>query len=132
SRSGSYVAAGQGIVTAIEHGPARTMADGTVIQSGDVDSMARVYLAKQGGQWLGSVEYERIGRRTDFNDLGFLQRQNQVRMVPYLEYRTLAPFWEFAELSGHTFVSLRENLDGLTLFRGYYLGGEARFKNFWT
>jgi hypothetical protein len=132
SPSGTYVVAGQGIVTAIENGPPRTMPDGTVIQSGDVDDMARLYIAKQGGQWLGSVEFERIGRRTDFNDLGFLQRQNQVRFVPYLEYRTLTPFWEFAELSGHAFMSLRDNLGGVDLLHGYYLGGEARFKNFWT
>jgi hypothetical protein len=132
SPSGTYVAAGQGIATAIEHGPARTLPDGTVIGSGDVDTTGRLYLAKQGGQWLGSVEVERIGRRADFNDLGFLQRQNQQRFVPYLEYRTLTPFWEVAQLSGHVFASLRENLDGLNLLHGYYLGGEARFKNFWT
>jgi Domain of unknown function (DUF5916)/Carbohydrate family 9 binding domain-like len=132
SPSGTYVAAGQGLLTAVEHGPARTMLDGTVIASGDVDSDARLYLAKEGGQLLASVEMERIGRRVDFNDLGFLQRQNQLRIVPYLEYRTLTPFWEIAQLSGHAFTSLRDNLDGLDLLHGYYLGGDARFKNFWS
>jgi hypothetical protein len=132
SLDGTYAVAAQGIGTLIQNGPPRTMRDGTVIESGDVDSTMRLYAAKEGGQWLGSVELDRVGRRADFNDLGFLQRQNQLRMVPYVEVRTLAPVWEFAELSGHAFASYRDNLDGLDLLHGYYLGGEARFKNFWT
>jgi hypothetical protein len=132
SPDGTYAAAAQGIATMIQHGPPRTMPDGTVIESGDVDSTMRLYAAKEGGQWLGSVELDRVGRRADFNDLGFLQRQNQLRVVSYVEVRTLTPWWQFAELSGHAFASYRDNLDGLDLLHGYYVGGEARLKNFWT
>lgn len=132
SPSGAYVVAGQGIATLIQHGPDRNLRDGTTLGSGDLDTTTRLYLAKEGGRWLGSVEFERIGRRVDFNDLGFLQRQNQMRMVPYLELRTLEPVWKIAEMSTYAFASFRDSLDGLDLLHGYYLGGEARLKNFWT
>lgn len=132
SPGSAYVASGQAIVTSIQGGPPRTMPDGTVIASGDTAASGRLYLAKEGGQWLGSIEVEGIGRRVDYNDLGFLQRQNQLRFIPYLAYRSLAPFWEVAEIQGHAYASARDNLDGQTLLRGYYVGGEVRFKNFWS
>jgi hypothetical protein len=132
SPSGTYVVAGQGVVTSIQNGPPRTMLDGTVIKSGDTAASGRVYLAKEGGNWLGSVEAEGVGRRVDFNDLGYLTRQNQVRFIPYLAYRTLTPFWEIAETETHVYAATRDNLDGLRLLRGYYAGGKVRFKNFWT
>ncbi|MBC7974242.1 MAG: hypothetical protein H7138_04600, partial [Myxococcales bacterium] len=131
SRSGSYVAAGQAFVTAIENGPPRTMPDGKVIKSGDVSPSGRLYLAKEGGHWLGSVEVQGIGRRVDHNDLGFLQRQNLLRTLPFLAYRTLEPFWAIAETETHIYASTRDNLDGVALLRGYYGGVRARFKNFW-
>jgi hypothetical protein len=132
SPSGTYVASAQAIVTSIQQGPPRTMLDGTVIKAGDTASAGRFYVAKEGGQWLGSVETQLIGRRVDYNDLGYLQRQNLVRILPYLGYRTLEPFWEIAETETHVYLQLRENLDGVTLLRGYYAGGKIRFKNFWT
>jgi hypothetical protein len=132
SDSGSYAIAGQALATLIENGPARTMPDGTVIHPGDTGAEGRLYLAKEGGRWRGSLEGEVIGRRADYNDLGYLQRANQLRLVPYLAYRTVDPFWEIAEMETYTFSTLRDNLDGLALVHGYYLGNKIRFKNFWT
>jgi hypothetical protein len=132
SSSGTYVAAGQALVTSIQNGPDRTIPDGTVIGSGDASMAGRLYLAKEGGRWLGSVEMQAIGRRVDFNDLGYLQRQNLVRFLPYLAYRTLDPFWEIAEAEARVYAATRDNLDGVKLLRGYYGGGNVRFKNFWT
>jgi Domain of unknown function (DUF5916)/Carbohydrate family 9 binding domain-like len=131
SSSGTYVAAGQALVTSILHGPPRTMADGTVIKSGDTSPAGRLYLAKEGGQWLGSVQVQAVGRRVDYNDLGYLERQNLVRTLPYLAYRTLDPFWEIAETETHVYLATRHNLDGTSLRRAYYGGGKVRFKNFW-
>lgn len=131
SSSGSYVATSQVFVTAIENGPPRTMLDGTVIKSGDASPSGRAYLAKEGGNWRGSVEVQGIGRRVDHNDLGYMQRQNLVRTLPYLAYRTLEPFWELAETETYVYASTRDNLDGVALLRGYYGGTRARFKNFW-
>src|SRR5262249_38082430 len=117
SPSGTYVASAQGIVTSIQNRPPRTMLDGTAIKPRDTASAGRLYLAEEGGQWLGSVEAQLIGRRVDYNDLGYLQRQNLVRVLPYLGYRTLEPFWEIAETETHVYAQLRDNLDGVTLLR---------------
>ena len=132
SSSGSYAIAGQALATLIEHGPARTMPDGTVIKPGDASAEARLYLAKEGGQWRGSLEAEVIGRRVDYNDLGYLQRANQLRVAPYLAYRTVEPFWQIAETETYATSTTRNNLDGVALIHGYYLGDKIRFKNFWS
>ncbi|HEY0478145.1 MAG TPA: DUF5916 domain-containing protein [Kofleriaceae bacterium] len=132
SGSGSYTIAGQALASLIEHGPARTMLDGTVIHPGDAGAEGRLYLAKEGGQWRGSVETDVTGRRVDYNDLGYLQRANHLRVVPYLAYRIVDPFWEIAEMEAYAFVNRRQNLDGFTLLQGYYLGNKIRFKNFWS
>jgi len=60
-----------------------------------------------------------------------LQRQNLLRFVPYLAYRTLEPFWEIAETETHVYFATRDSLDGPKLLRAYYGGGKIRFKNFW-
>jgi hypothetical protein len=132
SSSGSYAIAGQALATLIEDGPPRTMPDGTVIKPGDASAAGRLYLAKEGGQWRGSVESEVIGRRVDYNDLGFLQRANHFRATPYLAYRIVEPFWEIAEMETYAMNITRTNLDGFTLLEGYYLGNKIRFKNFWS
>jgi hypothetical protein len=131
SSSGAYVVVGQAFATSIQNGPPRTFPDGTVIKSGDTSPSGRVYLAKEGGHWLGSVEIQGVGRRVDHNDLGYMQRQNLVRTLPFLAYRTLEPFWEIAETKTSIYVSTRDNLDGVALLRGYYSSVRARFKNFW-
>lgn len=131
SSSGTYVAAGQVLMTSIQHGPPRTMADGVVIKSGDTSPGGLLYLAKEGGHWLGSLEVQAIGRRVDYNDLGYLQQQNMVHTVPNVGYRTLDPFWEIAETETHVYAATRDNLDGVKLLRAYYGGGKVRFKNFW-
>ena len=55
-----------------------------------------------------------------------------MRVLPYLAYRTLTPFWEIAETDTHVYAALRDNLDSVKLLRGYYAGSKVRFKNFWT
>lgn len=132
SLSGTYVAAGQVLATLIQNGPPRKMLDGTIIGSGDISPAGLLYLAKEGGQWLGSVEVQAIGRRVDYNDLGYLQRQNLLRFLPYLAYRTLDPFWKVAEAEVHVYTATRDSFDGVKILRGYYdVGSKLRFKNFW-
>jgi hypothetical protein len=132
SPSGSYAIAGQALATLIEDGPARSLRDGTVIKSGDAAAEGRLYAAKEGGQWRGSVDLEVIGRRVDYNDLGFLQRANHFRTQPYLAYRIVEPFWEIAEMEAYAFHKSSYNLDGFALVQGYYLGNKIRFRNFWS
>lgn len=131
SDSGDYVVSGQAVVSAIERGPARTMLDGTVISSGDVGAGGTVFVAKEGGRWLGSIEAQVAGRRLDFNDLGFMQRQNHLRLLPTVEYRAVEPFGPVAEARVRLSTSFRNTVDGLNLFRGYYAFTEWTLKNSW-
>lgn len=132
SPSGTYVANGQAILSAIVGGPPRTLADGTVIESGDVAPGGFLYVAKEGGEhWVGNLTTEFAARKLDFNDLGYMRRQNWFRMSANLEYRTLKP-WR-GTLETHTRFEFfhRNNLDGLTLARGYQLNASARLRSFW-
>ncbi len=131
SGSGAYVVSGQGIVSAIQGGPPRTMLDGTVISSGDADAGGTLFAAKEGGNWLGSVEVEALGRRLDFNDLGFMPRQNHLRLLPTLEYKAVEPFGGVAETRARVSTSFRNTVDGLNLFRGYFAFTEWRLKSSW-
>ena len=134
SRDGDYVASGQVVVTSSSNGPPRTLRDGTIIQSGALAPGGRVYLAKEGGKWLGSLELEGMSRTMDYNDIGFMRRQNQLKLFASLDYHTIVPLWQGRILESRTHIqySLRNNLDGLNLWRGYYLGTELRFRNGWN
>ncbi|MEO7736005.1 MAG: DUF5916 domain-containing protein, partial [Kofleriaceae bacterium] len=131
SSAGDYVVAGQAIASAIAGGPARTMLDGTRISSGDLGTGASVYAAKEGGNWLSSVEIEATGRRLDYNDLGYMMRQNHLRLLPTLEYRAIEPFGPVAEARTRISASLRNTVDGIALWRGYYAFTEWRLKSSW-
>ncbi len=132
SPDGAYIVNGQVYASAIDEGPARILPDGTIIESGDTGSGGRLYAAKEGGRWLGAVELEGASKRLDYNDLGFMRRQNELRFVPGVEYRNLNPVWYVHESRLRAYSSIRQTTDGLNLWRGYYVGGDVRFKNFWS
>jgi hypothetical protein len=132
SSSGDYVVSGQGIVSAIAGGPPRTLLDGTVIAAGDAGVGGSVFAAKEGGAWLGSLEVEAAGRTLDYNDLGYMQRQNQIRLLPTVEYRAMEPVAAVAESRVRLSASLRDTLAGLPLWRGYYAFTEWKLKRSWT
>src|SRR5262249_42713139 len=76
SPSGDYVVSAQGVTSLMENGPARALPDGTVIASGDVGAGALVYAAKEGGtHWVWESVVEAYGKKLDYNDVGYLQRQ---------------------------------------------------------
>ncbi|WP_437296199.1 DUF5916 domain-containing protein [Sorangium sp. So ce426] len=131
SPSGDYVASGQVGASVIHEGPPRTMPDGTIIASGDVSPAGRVLVAKKGGNWLWEVKYESRGRRVDYNDLGYMQRQNHQIGVATLRYRSLTPWW--TTLNTNTEVSFfdHETLDFLNLQRGAFVESTWTLKNFW-
>lgn len=132
SPSGDYVVSAQAIGSLIKSGPPRTLPDGTVIKSGDVGPGVQVQLAKEGGEHIvGNVLYEGYGRKLDYNDLGYMQRQNLHRFYGGVEYRTVKP-WA-STLETHTGVEYgeRDNLDFLPQSRSLGLYEDLRFKNFW-
>jgi hypothetical protein len=133
SDNGDYTLAGQATATLTSKGPPRTLADGTVIQAGDWGPAVSLRAAKEGGKHLTAVaEYEAYGRRVDFNDLGFMPRQNLQRVHTSVEHRILEPTGPALET--HTWVDFRErdNLAFQNQSRGYALGNFTKFKNFWS
>jgi hypothetical protein len=132
SQSGDWAANGQVVGTALRDGPARTFRDGTVIRSGDVGMAGTARIAKEGGvPWVGDVGYEGTSRKADYNDAGFMARQNLHHFYTDLEYRTLSDW--FVTRETHTRVELygRTNSDGLVLAHGYQLNTSWKLSNFW-
>ncbi len=132
SASGDYAASGQAIGTLIQNGPARTLPDGTVLRPGDVGPAVLARLAKDGGKYVsGYAEYAMHGRKTDYNDLGYMQRQNEHRGDMNLEFHTLDPWGPTQETRTAFVYGERDNLDGLNLGRNFALTNYTRFANFW-
>lgn len=132
SRGGDYVLNAQLLLSAISGGPPRQLSDGTRVGSGDIDTGAYLQFAKEGGEhFLFNVDAQVFGRRLDFNDLGYMRRQNEIRLSASVEYRTLKPWWKTLET--HTFFDFgeRENLNGLNLARSFQLGSFWILRNFW-
>lgn len=119
SPQGDWVASGQAIASLVSGGPPRTMRDGIVVASGDVGGGGFLYFAKEGGTpWVGSVQWNRSTRRLDFDDMGFMVRQNLDEVHAALEHRVLQGEGlareRYVRLTG--FESL--TLDGVDLGRG--------------
>jgi len=131
SPSGDYVVIGQLVGTLIEDGPARTMPDGTVIADGDTSPAGVLVATKEGGNWRGELSYVGRGRRVDFNDLGYMQRQNQHSFFAGVRYVTLAPWWETRETDTGLGVFERDTLDFLNLERVVFANTTWKLKSFW-
>jgi hypothetical protein len=132
SPSGDYVATAQGLASVIEGGPPRTMDDGTVIQSGDVAPSLKVQVKKEGGNLVAGTYYVFAGRNVDYNDLGFMPRQNMHELEAYVAYRKVDGHGPFRESeTGFAFFD-RESLDFLNQQRAYFLFTDVKFKNFWS
>ncbi|MSP63192.1 MAG: hypothetical protein EXR72_23205 [Myxococcales bacterium] len=131
-RSGDYVAVGQAIFTAISGGPTRDLPDGTTIGAGDLAPGGIVRISKDGGKhWVWHFEYEVLGRHLDYNDLGYMQRQNQSRLNASLGFRTLDPWWKTLESHTRFEFQSRTSLDGLNLQRNAVLWTWWRMASFW-
>lgn len=133
SRGGDYTLRTQVMLSASVGGPARTMRDGTVIRSGDFAPGAIVYAAKEGGEhFVAGFGGHVLGPKLDYNDLGYMARQNELRAYAGAEYRTMKP--RGRTLETHTRVDLyyRGNFDGLSLLRGGLISTEIKFRNFWS
>jgi hypothetical protein len=132
SASGEYAIRGQGYGSAIEDGPTRKLPDGTSIGPGDLGTGGTLRLSKQGGEHVlldGTVAAS--NRKLDFNDLGFLARQNDARAGAYAEYRTLDPWLAFIETHTSALVYGSNNLNGLALSRGVLVMESLVFESRW-
>src|SRR5262249_21982677 len=112
SGSGDYVVSAQGVTSLMENGPPRALPDGTIIASGDVGTGGVVYAAKEGGRrWIWDAGVEAYDRKLDYNDIGYLQRQNIIHTSLDIEYRNLDPWKNTLERHLRLELYDRENLD---------------------
>ncbi|MDP9037628.1 MAG: DUF5916 domain-containing protein, partial [Myxococcota bacterium] len=133
SRDGDYALSGQVVASLMGPGAPVTFHDGTEVRAGDVDVGAAASATKQGGEhWVGNADYLYEGKKLDFDDLGFMGRQNQHVSDLGVEYRTLTPWWKTLETHTRLDVLERYNTAGLNLAHSYQLGTSARFSSFWS
>jgi hypothetical protein len=107
--------------------------DGTRLGAGDAGAGGVLKVSKQGGEHLlldGTITAH--GRSLDFNDVGFMDRQNYLRGGAYAEFRTLKPGFGTTETHTSVLAYGMNNLDGLALDRGVLLSASAVLESRWT
>ena len=133
SKSGDYALAWQTIGSALAGGAPRAEPDGIPIQPGQPSAGASAYVAKEGGpHWLWSVWQHVTGRELEFNDLGYLERKNDVNGSYTLSYRTLRPWWRTVETRTNLQLNVRQTLDGLNLWRELIANTTFTLASFWS
>lgn len=131
-RSGYYAAMTQIILTSIVGGPERLLADGNVLRSGAIDGGGHLAIEKQGGEhWLFLLRLTAFGRHLDYNDLGYMSRQNLMQTDGYIEYRTLKTWRTIMESRTRIEFSAKSNLDGLSLGQAIAINVWLKFTNLW-
>jgi hypothetical protein len=132
SPSGAYTLFTQAVLSAIENGPPRQFLDGTIVNPGDLGGGAVLYFGKQGGRhWLFDLQYDVSSQKLDFNDLGYMQRQNQHHVYAGLEYRTTEAWGKTLESHWRVEWIERDSLAGLNLARMFQVWTQGKLKNFW-
>jgi hypothetical protein len=132
SPSGAYVASGALIESFIRGGLDVTQLDGTKIGSGARAPGGWIRVAKEGGRLLLAAGYTGSGKRLDYNDLGYMQRQNLHELKTSIGYRTLEPGHFSVETSSGLEVTERRSLSGLDLGQVFELSTKWRLLNYWS
>jgi hypothetical protein len=132
SRSLEYAVNGTLMASLLHGGPDRPQRDGTVLRSGDLGPIWSLVAAKEGGEnWLGDVGLQVTGRHADTNDLGFQERQNEVRNFANFAYRTTRPWGPTLETRTGLQSFQQFDMQGLLLTRLVQLYSNWRLRNFW-
>ena len=131
SKSGAYVVNGAFIQSYIRGGPDVQQYDGTVIGSGATAPGGWLRLAKEGGQHLLlSLEYTGAARKLQYNDLGYMQRQNVQTVQASVGWRTLKPTRFTVDTTTSLVASDSRNMSGLDLGQTYELNTRLRLLDF--
>jgi hypothetical protein len=128
SPSAEYVVAGALIESYIQGGPTMPFPepDGTKIGPGATAPGGWLRVAKEGGKHLLlSAEYTGAGRQLQYNDVGFMARQNVHMLKASVGWRTLDPGTYTFETTSALEVSDNRNLSGLDLGQLYRLNPPA-------
>ncbi len=133
SKSGSYVVNGAFIESYVHGGPPVQQLDGTIIGSGDTAPGGWLRLAKEGGKHLLlSVEYTGAGRRLQYNDMGYMQRQNLQTVTASVGWRTLQPTRFTVDTSSALVATESLNMSGLDLGKTFELNTRLHLLDFST
>ena len=131
SPSGAYVVNGAFIESYIRGGPVVMQPDGTLIGSGAAAPGGWLRVAKEGGKHLTwSAEYTGAGRQLNYNDLGYMQRQNIQTLQATVGWRTLEPGKHTVDTTSSLVVSDSRNMSWLDLGQGYELNTRLRLLDF--
>ena len=133
SQSADYVVSGAFVQSYIRGGPTIAQLDGTLIGPGATSPGGWARVAKEGGKHLlWSAEYTGAGRKLDYNDVGYMARQNLHMLKASLGWRVLDPGTYTVEKSAALEITQNRNLSGLDLGQLYELIGRLRLRNFST
>jgi hypothetical protein len=131
SPSAEYVVSGAAIASYIAGGAPATEPDGTAIGPGAHAPGAWLRVAKEGGKHvIWSAEYTGAGRQLQYNDVGYMPRQNLHAYKTSAGWRTLEAGNYTLETTSTLEASGNRNLDGLDLGQLYSLTTRLRLRNF--
>jgi hypothetical protein len=132
SPSGDYVLSGAIIESFIRSGAPSIQPDGTSIGPGAHAGGGWARVAKEGGRHLvASAVYTGAGRQLDYNDVGFMLRQNLHELVAAVGYRTLEAGQSTIETTTTLQVTERRSLAWLDLGQVLELSSRVWFRNHW-
>ncbi|HZK73417.1 MAG TPA: DUF5916 domain-containing protein, partial [Clostridia bacterium] len=133
SPSGAYVLNGAFIESYIHGGPTITQPDGSQIGAGASAPGGWLRVAKEGGKHLlWSAEYTGAGRQLNYNDLGYMQRQNVQTLQASVGWRTLDPGKYTVDTTSAFVASDSRNLSWLDLGQNYELNTRLHLLDFST
>jgi hypothetical protein len=131
SQSADYVVSGAFIQSYIRGGVVDPQLDGTQIGPGATAPGGWLRVAKEGGKHvLWSVEYTEAGRKLQYNDVGYMARQNLHLVKASLGWRDLEPGAHTLERGAALEVTEARSLSGLDLGQLYELNGRLKLRNF--
>jgi hypothetical protein len=131
SPAGQYVVSGAFIHSYIAKGATATEPDGTTIGPGASAPGGWLRIAKEGGKHLiWSAEYSGLGRTLQYNDVGYMARQNLHAYKASLGWRTLEAGAHTLETTSTIDAAGNWNFDGLDLGQLYSLTTRLRLLNF--
>jgi hypothetical protein len=136
SHSANYVVSGAFVQSYIHGGPSSSddvtrQPDGTHIGAGATAPGGWLRVAKEGGKHLlWSAEYTGAGRLLQYNDVGYMARQNLHLLKASIGWRQLDPGTYTVEKAAAFEVTESRNLSGLDLGQLYELNGRLKLRNF--
>ncbi len=131
SPSGAYVVNGAFIESFIKGGPTVIQPDGSPIGAGASAPGGWLRVAKEGGKhFTWSAEYTGAGRQLNYNDVGYMQRQNVETLAASVGWRTLEPGKHTVDTTSTFTVSDSRNNAWLELGQQVELGTRLHLLDF--